>query len=339
MKSTLVLVVLFILTTPSIAQNILDDIFILDFKIEDNYLFLSTPDEPVFRVINLKDSTMIAGFGKLGRGPGEILEAADISVRSINDDQEYLIYYVEYETNILKSFNFNTKTLKAIANKDFQLPLGYTGIISATLISDSVLVGTYDDHFRKKRHEKRVIISSNLKDSTFVEQPLFQLTTNPYELMAQLNINARDLLFDYQNNDVITLTLNSNIVEKYNVIDNSITTYYLESEEALFTNIKLEDYSRDEYLYVYSQIGELTEIYFTLQNRIVDNSSKNIINLYTKNFEKIDSKLLNNDFHFDISRTYKKNNSIILYSYEYGGLYELPIKDGRVGELRPFLRD
>lgn len=321
-----------------IGQAKISDIDLWDYHIVDQLMIVSSEYEPVFRVIDLNTSKQIAGFGQIGRGPGEVNRPGQFSIRRLPTNK-IQIYQVEFETNIFKSFIFDYDSLTATAQDDIALPKGFTGLFGEELIQDSLLVGTFDDFFYKKRHGKRSLIIHNLKSNTFKEVMLYPLKSEPFDFTAELNVNSRSLAYNPNTKEIVTLTLASNIIEIVHIDDIKYSRNYLDSDTPILTSIDPKVFNADDYLDKYSQIGIVNSQYYTLQNIIDNDVPKNVVTLYDDKFKKTISKILDVGFHFNICRENKQKNTLVLYSYEGDGFYELHIKDGRIGELRPFLRD
>lgn len=320
------------------GQTNISDIDVWDYHIVDQLMIVSSEYEPVFRVIDLNTNKQIAGFGQIGRGPGEINRPGQFNVRKVASNK-IQIYQVEFETNIFKSFIFDFASLTVTAQDDIELPKDFTGLLGGDLIQDSLLVGTFDDFFYKKRHGKRSLIIHNLKSNTFKEVMLYPLKSDPYDFTAELNVNSRSLIYNPNTKEIVTLTLASNIVENVQIEEIKYSINYLDSDTPIVTNIDPKVFNSADYLDRYSQIGIVNKQYYTLQNIVDNDLPKNVVTLYDDKFKKTFSKILDVGFHFNICREYIQNHTLVLYSYEGDGFYELPTKDGRIGELRPFLRD
>jgi|GEM_PF-5540275 hypothetical protein len=320
------------------GQTKISEIDVWDYHIVDQIMIISSEYEPVFRVIDINTSKQIAGFGQIGRGPGEINRPGQFSIRKLPSNK-IQIYQVEFETNIFKSFIFDFASLTATAQDDILLPKDFTGLFGEELIQDSLLVGSFDDFFYKKRHGKRSLIIHNLKSNTFNEVILYSLKSDPFDFTAELNVNSRSLVYNPYNNEVVTLTLASNIIENVKIEDIKYSINYLDSDTPIVTSIDPQVFNSDDYLDRYSQIGIVNKQYYTLQNTFENGIPKNIISLYDNNYKKTVTKILDVGYHFNVCRENKQKNTLVLYSYEGDGFYELPIKDGVIGELKPFLRD
>ena len=333
---TRIILILIISNYPIIlsGQSNINEIDIWDYHIIEHTLVVSSQNAPVFKIIDLEKNKQVASFGNLGRGPGEIHMPGFFNIKKIDNDI-IKIYYVEFQINILKSFLFNIKNLTATANENIELPRDFTGLFSEQIIADSLLIGSYDDFFDKRRHGMRSVIIHNINKNIFDEILLYKIKSKPFNFSTELNINARDLLYDSENKQIITLTLASNIVESINIYSIISKTFYLQADTALLTNIDPAVFNSDIYLDMYSQIGKIGNTFFTLQNKKDNDIAKNIINLYNENFELLNTIELEIGFHFNLARTYELNNSIILYGYEGDGFYELPIIDGELGKLKP----
>ena len=321
------------------AQNYFSEITLIDFKIKDNLLFVSADVEPIFRVIDLESKEVIASFGLKGRGPGEIENSPYFKLIENTRENYYTIYFIEDATLTLKQFMFNKSNLSVISLENINLPNTLRGLRTVHYVNDSLLVGQNNDYFYQRTHKKRSIFKYNLNTKDFEEQLFYSIKSEPYDLMTELNVNYRDFIYNSKTNTVYTLTSHSNILESYNFNNHLYTFKSLDSDEIKLIVMDTKVFDEDDYLGMYSSFNIIGDYYYTISDVLKNNQIVNIITLYDKNFIKVTSKVYTSNIEFNLSEPFPLNNSIILYGYEGDGFYEVPILNGKLGELKPFLRD
>lgn len=301
-----------------------------------NMLILTDNYNPVYKFIDLDTKEMIFNFGKKGRGPGEIQYPRSFKIKENKHSSTILIYYIEFSTNILKSFTVDVDGRKVFINDDIQLNREFTGLFNPTLVNDSTLIGTYDDYFDDKRHKKTSLVINNLKSNEYKEIMLYHLKSEPYEYSTQLNINARHITYDSEADIVYSLAMNSNFVEIINLKDSSIETVILDNDEVDLTSTNPDVFNSEIYRPKYMNIGLYKDFIFILKSIYKNNKYNNTVTLYDSDFNTINKHHFISDTYISIAKANEYNNSIIVFSYDNNSFYEMKIINSSISEAKPF---
>ena len=334
-----ILIFIFILTSKISAQTQTEYIDIMGYEFYNNLLILSDNNDPVYKFIDLDTKNIIFDFGRKGRGPGEIQYPRSFKIKENKNSSTINIYYIEFSTNILKSFTVDVDERKVFLNDDIQLNREFTGLFNPTLVNDSTLIGTYDDYFDDKRHKKTSLVINNLKSNEYKEIMLYHLKSEPYEYSTQLNINARYITYDSEVDIVYSLAMNSNFVEIINLKDSSLETVILDNDEADLTSTNPDVFNSETYRPKYMNIGLYKDYIFILKSIYENKNYNNVLTLYDKNFNIINKRRFISDTYMSIAKANEYNNSIIMFSYDNNSFYEMKIINSVISEAKPFYLD
>lgn len=157
--------------------------------------------------------------------------------------------------------------------------------------------------------------------------------------MTELNLNHRDLIYNEEKDIAYMLSSHSTFLEKYNFSTSVYEKINLYKTESEIISISPDIFNLDSYMSIHSSFGLLGNIFYIVRDTVVNGKIINHVTTYNNEFEQLDQKRFVSGIEFNLSQPFINKSSVIFYGYEGDGFYELPIKNGRIGELRPFLRD
>lgn len=172
-------------------QILEEEVGIVQLSKVDSFFIVSKEQEPFFHIYD-DEMEYITAFGSQGKGPREFVRSPIIEDIFRQNQDIYLLINDEMQKELI-SINF-TKSLRErnlVIGDRYDLPSKLDGALDFFYLNESKIVGIYDDRFHQKLDKARGGFYYNFGGNNFETFPLLNLRIEPFEVMAETNINAR----------------------------------------------------------------------------------------------------------------------------------------------------
>jgi hypothetical protein len=241
-------------------------------------LVSSLQTQELYHIYDLRTHRKISTFGNTGQGPTEIRYPLHIYDSSLSH-----VFRYNPSLATLGSFTFEqilTSDLSDGYSKSVELPRELLSVRDVFFLSDSTLVGTYDDHFNKRLDSNRGVFTFQTNTKDFANISLTNFTVEPNDVMGATNVNARTSTFSRDRGVLLIASVHNPILEIYNSETSLIESHVIFPEFGVTESFKLDDFKN----------GVLTQ-YFTF----VDHSDNYIYLLYhgySESESRVDQRII-----------------------------------------------
>jgi hypothetical protein len=236
---------------------------LIELKDDTLLLISSLQTQNMYHLFSLVDFKKISSFGVIGKGPTEIPYPLHIYDSNVS-------YVLRYNPSlaVLGGFTHNQIKFGDLTDgyaKSIDLPRDLLSARDVFLLTDAMVVGTYDDHFNKRLDSNRGIFTLNTTTNSLEIFPLTNFTVDPNDVMGAMNINARTSTFSRSKGVLLIASVHNPIIESYNLETNEVESHLVLPELKITETFKLDDFKK----------GVLTQ-FFTF----IDHSDSYIYLLY-----------------------------------------------------------
>lgn len=239
----------------------------------DSLLILSKLQDPLIKIYNNENFNHIADFGRTGRGPNEFATPPMVRDYVKEGDGTSIFAYNQSLHKWLKiDLEASMEANEIILNKAYDFPVELRGAGQIFYVSDTMMMGVYDDHFYKQLDGLRggfYYYPEAGKVQTF---PLFNLDIEPEEpnnVMPATNINARMSAISPDRSRFVTVMVNYPGLEIFDVGSNSSTRYMLDPDPPPVT-LDLKTYEQGEFIQYYNYIKATNDYIYLSKTGILD---------------------------------------------------------------------
>lgn len=161
----------------------------------DSLLVLTAGMDNFFHIFN-NNREHLSSFGRSGRGPTEFLQKPHINgIYSSNSRPAALVYEAELhktlEVDLLASVSKNE--LVILNRPELPPKLHQSSLIEYFPIGNNANIGMYEDRFYNQIDRKRNGFYYQAESNNFSILPLKNLELQPYDRMAEANLNNRSM--------------------------------------------------------------------------------------------------------------------------------------------------
>lgn len=209
----------------------------------DTLLLTVANRDTLFHIYD-KKLNHVSSFGITGRGPGEFpLPPMIEDVFTEGKNIKALVHDQFRNELLLIDISSSIQENSIIIESTFQIPQDLSSIrnIKLSSVGNRKYVGIYEDRDQKKLDEKRGGFLFNQNSGEFELFPLTNLSTEPFDLISEINLNARLLSISPDRERIAIALAYLPIIELFDLNSLNHTTYLFD-ESNLNKKIDLDEF-------------------------------------------------------------------------------------------------
>ncbi len=295
----------------------------------DSLLIVNTFSDPYIHIFN-DDKVHAASLGRQGRGPGEFMNPVFIYNTESFESESYAYIWNRpsrtlYRMAINESLNAGRAELKEVVQVPSELE-GISNIGGINRIDDERFVGVYDDRFYQRLDEKRGIFLYNRNSGNIETFPLLNLSIEPYDLMAEVNLNARGAVLSPNRLKLAVAMVHAPVIEIFNVEESTVHRVYLDDDPTL-SGFSLEEYQKGNLIQYIDDLSASGNHIYLLWNGTPESEPaprKKILKL-DWNGKVVDHYIVSGEYDLNVIEADETNLYLYGVSFENDAIYQFKL--------------
>lgn len=295
---------------------------LIELKTDTMLLVSSLQTQELYHVYDIKTHKKISTFGNTGQGPAEIRYPLHIYDSSMSH-----VFRYNPSLATLGSFTFEqilSGDLSDGYSQRVEFPRELLSARDVFFLSDSTIIGTYDDHFNKRLDSNRGVFAFQTNTNDFVNFSLTNFSVEPDDVMGATNINARTSSISREKGVLLIASVHNPILEIFDLETLLIESHVIFPEFNVTESFKLDDFKKGVITQYFTFVDHSENYIYMLYHGYSESESRDDQRIIILNWSYEPVKVLRvpNGYQFSSFQVSKDDSFLIAHSIENDSFYK-----------------